>query len=881
MKKAIAILMIALMVLPIAAALVSYAGYVQQITVQRLVDDQAAVQSLEQGQSQARLFGFNNPDLVNTLKQKGFNVVTAASGMVDILVNPANQCSNGMKNIFADRNARLALEFLVPRDQIVSQIYKGLAIPLIIPWSPYEPDYPHLAATVVKWEVLIQTKGQDYGVALMEKALKDMGATKGPDGKWYWPNGEPVTVNFIIRTEDQRKQIGDLIANILENRVGIKVNRLYKNFAAAIQIVYRGDPAACEWQLYTEGWGIGGMSRYNYGNFVWFYSSIWGGMPGWGVKSYWNYKNATIDKIAEELDSGAYMNSTNPEQTYWKLVNEGVNLGLEESVRVFIAATEDAYVVNPQLTGILPSPEASPWHTFTYLNLQYPQANVTFTDKYVYSSGWAWNPVGGFQDYYSTVVENALTWPAITNRVTDGLTGWAPANDASWKIVGYNVTVPADAIYYNHTAHKFEKIGNTNEKATVAVVINYNLLGKIKFHDGTTETMADLLAPIYVIFEYSFQDGKNDTRYDPSLASLYSTFLNSFVGVKIINNTAIEVYLNYNNIDKGQIADLASLWTSWPLELYAGMDLLVRYGTPNVQAPANVTPSYVWSVYTADDYHPAVHLLDTYQDDQIVKMLEANKTTPPDWVQQLINLGLLTQQEWEQRVTNLINFYNAHKNLVIGNGPFYLDQYNAAADTAVLKRVADFPVDPAVVAQELQPKTVTMSVETLPVAYNTSGSNIANLTINVNGKPATANDVMVYAILINMKTFNGTFLTVKCVQPGHFVTALPKNLPAGNYRLVILAYPVGYSNPAQQSKSIALIVPPSTTTTTSQSTTSTTQSTTTSQSTTSSSSTSAPAQTSQTTATTTTKSKTPTGTIVAAVIIVIIIIGAAYYAMKK
>lgn len=880
MKKLVAVFMVALMIAPVMVALLSNAAYVQQITVQRIVDDQAAIQSLEQGSSQARLFRIKNPDTINQMKQKGFQVITAASGLVNILVNPANECQNGMKNIFADRNARLALQFLIPRDQIVTQIYKGYAIPVIIPWTPRDPDFPYLAATALKWQAIINAKGQQYGVQLMEKALKDMGASKGADGKWYWSNGQPVTVNFVIRTEDARKQIGDMLANILEQRVGIKVNRLYKNFEAAFKIVYSGNPAACEWQLYTEGWGISGMTRYDYGNFIWFYSSIWGAMPGWLVSSYWNYKNATIDKIANELQSGTYMNSKNPEKEFWKLINEGVNLGIEESVRVFVAATLDAYIANPNLKGIIPSPKAAPWHTFTYMNLQYTQPSVVLTDKYVYASGWAWNPVGGFQDYYSVMVINALTWPGITSRVTDGLTGWAPAHDATWKILGYNVTVPSDAILYDHAKHKYVTAGEDNiTNATVAVEINYKLLGKIKFHDGTTETTADLLAPLYMIFEYSYNDTTNtsvDNRYDSALAGYYSQLLSSFVAVKIVNSTTIITYLNFNNIDKGTIAQTADLWTSWPLELYAGMDLLVRYATPNVQAPANVTPGYVLTIDSSDDYHPAVHLLDTYQDQQMVNLLEQYKANPPDWVKQLIQMGLLTQQEWETRVDNLVNFYNEHHHLVIANGPFYLDSYNAQSDTAVLKRVADFPIQPQQVAQELQPKTVTMQVSGLPVAYNTKGSAIAELKVNVNGNPAKAEDVIIYALLVDTKTFNSTFLTVKYVKPGDFEAILPEDVPAASYQLVVLAYPVGYSFPAESIKTVTLVTPPQTTS--SSTTTTSTQSTSTS---TGSTTTTGQQTTTGSTTTTTTTSKTPVGTIVGAIIVVIIIIGAAYYFMKK
>ncbi|MEB3759737.1 MAG: ABC transporter substrate-binding protein [Desulfurococcales archaeon] len=869
--KTLAIFIVALMVLPIAAALVSSAGYVNTIVFQRIEDDQAAVGSLLFGNSQGRLFRLRSIDLVNRLQEAGFQTIKAASGLTNILVNPTDTCQDGSINIFQNQKARFALQFLVPRGEIVSQIYEGYAIPVILPWTPLDPDYPYLVGTALKWQAIIDAKGEQYGVQLLQQALQELGATQGADGKWYWSNGDPVTVKFVIRLEDQRKDIGDLLANKLENDVGITVERLYNDFAAAFQIVYSGDPSACEWQLYTEGWGITGMTQYDYGNFVWFYSSIWGAMPGWLEPTYWNYHNTTIDEIAQKLDNGDYANETE----FWQLLNEGVDLGIQESVRVFIASTYDFYAVSGDLQGVLPSPKASPWHTFTFMNLQYPEDTVTLTNRYVYASGWAWNPVGGFQDFYSRPVVEAITWPGITSRITDGKTGWSPANTVEWSLERGPVTVDSDAVLYDHAAHQFVTAAEANvTTAKNAVTINYKLLGQIKFHDGTTETEADLLAPLYIIFEYAYDDSTNttvDNRFEGPIAGDYYTFLNSIVAVKVINETTVKVYVNYDHLDPGFIAGVASIWTSYPLELYAAMDLLWQYGQPDIQnVPENVTPKYVWSLDASDEYHPAIHLLDTYQGQQMVDLLQQYKTTPPDWVQQLINLGFLTQAEWEQRVDNLINFFNQHNHMVVANGPFYLDSYDAQNDIATVKRVTDFPVDPATVAAELQPKSVDLQINYDPVNYNTEGTALVTLSVSVNGQPATNEDVKIYAVAVNLETFASTFLTINYQEPGSFEAVLPTNVSEGSYQIVILAYPVGYSNPAQQSVSVTLVTPqPGTTTTTSEQPPETTTTTT-----------PPPEQT------TTTTSGAPeeggvSGTVIAAVVVVIIIIAAAYYFMRK
>ncbi len=879
MKK-LAIFIVALMVLPIAAALVSNAGYVDTIVMQRVEDDQAALGSLLMGNSQGRLFRLRSIELVNRLTSAGFQDIKAASGLTNILVNPTDTCQDGSINLFQNQKARLALQFLVSRGEIVSQIYEGYAIPVILPWTPLDPDYPYLVGTALKWQAIIEAKGSDYGVQLMQEALQELGATQGSDGKWYWSDGTPVTVKFVIRVEDQRRQIGDLLANKLENDIGLTVERLYKDFSAAFQIVYSGDPSACEWHLYTEGWGITGMTQYDYGNFVWFYSSIWGAMPGWLEPTYWNYQNATIDEIAEKLDTGNYTGA----DEFWQLINEGVDLGIQESVRVFVAATYDFYVVSPDVQGVIPSPKASPWHTFTFMNLQYPEDTVTFTNRYVYASGWAWNPVGGFQDFYSRPVVEAVTWPGITSRITDGKTGWSPANSVEYSVERGPVTVSGEALLYDHASHQFVTASDAGiTQAKNAVTINYKLLGQIHFHDGTTETMADLLAPLYIIFEYAYDDSTNtttDTRFEGPLAGDYYTFLNTFVAVEVINDTTVKVYTNYDHLDDGFIASVASIWTSYPLELYAAMDLLWQYGDPGIEgAPENVTPHYVWTLDASDDYHPTIHLLDTSQCDQMVNLLQTYKTTPPDWVQQLIDLGFLTQAEWEQRVDNLINFYNDHGHMLVANGPFYLDSYDAQNDIATLKRVSDFPVSPEVIAAELQPKTVDLEISYEPVNYNTAGTALVTMTVNVNGEPATESDVNIYVVAVNLETFESTFLTVNYQSPGNFEAVLPADVAEGSYQIVVLAYPVGFSNPAQQSVAVTLVTPTETTTTSPETTTTSPGTTTTSPGTTTTSPGTTPTETGTTTETTT--GGGVSGTVVAAVVVVVIIIAAAYYFMRK
>jgi len=889
MKKYLSLLLIALMLIPVVPlyhATAQQGTLVNKITIQRIEDDGTAIQSLQNGETQARLFRIRSIDTAVKLQSQGFTVIKSLSGLVNILVNPANECSNGMFNIFADREARFALQFLVPRKQIVNNIYQGEAYPVVFSYTPLDPDYPYILGTALKWQSIVESKGKAYGLQLLADALKREGATL-QNGKWY-KDGKPVTVKFIIRTEDARKDIGDQLADVLEKEANLTVDRIYKDFSGAFQIVYAGNPGDCEWSLYTEGWGITGMTKYNYGDAVWFYSSIWGGMPGWLESGYWNYANKTIDDLATKLDNGEYKNL----DEFYAMMNKILDLGFQESVRVFIAATYDFYIAAPGMSGFILSPKAQPWNTFTFMNLHYKTDTVKMSNRYVYATGWAWNPVGGWQDFYSRPVVEAVTWPEVTSRLTDGETGWSPANTATWSVQRGNpvLQVPGDALVYDHAAHAWKHVSDIGTlKAKDAITYNFKLLGKLKFHDGTTETLADLFAPLYTLMEYAFDDSTNtttDARAETGLKGDYATFINNFVAIKVVNSTAVTVYSNFTHVDDGYIAQTMSPWTSFPLELYAAMDLAVR----------NHKLTYTDTAAKKTGL-PQIHLLSPDQDTEMLNLLDQAKNNPPDWVQQLINLGLLTMDEWQARVDALKAFYNEYHNLVVGNGPFKVTSYDATNDVITLERVQNFPVSPDAVAAELAPKSVDMTVKSVDIAYNTKGTPVALIDAKINGKPATTDTAMVYALLVNLNNYKATFLKITQVKPGEFKAELPANLPEGQYAFAVLTYPVGYSVPATFQKVLTLQAPPQTTTstTTSTTTTTTTTSTTTSSTTTT---TSTPTQTTSTTSPTQTTSSTPTQTSspsqttakkggsnaalwASIIIIIIIIIGAAWYAMKK
>ncbi|MEM2725173.1 MAG: ABC transporter substrate-binding protein, partial [Candidatus Nezhaarchaeales archaeon] len=255
----------------------------------RRVPVDLAAQALKAGEIDYYIFGLR-PAQAEALKGDPDVVVYyAPAAMVSIILNPA-PAPKGSLNPFSIREVRFALNYLIDRDYVVNQIYKGFAAPMVTFLSQYDPDYVTIYDIIAKYDFKYDPV---TAAAIIDKALTKAGASK-VEGKWYY-NGSPIVINFIIRIEDERREIGDMLASALES-VGFTVNRLYMAFGQAIPIVYGTDPAELQWHLYTEGWGKSVPEKYDYSTISQFGAPWYGWMPGWQEAGYWQYENSTIDE---------------------------------------------------------------------------------------------------------------------------------------------------------------------------------------------------------------------------------------------------------------------------------------------------------------------------------------------------------------------------------------------------------------------------------------------------------------------------------------------------------------------------------------------------------------------------------------------------------
>jgi hypothetical protein len=123
-----------------------------------------------------------------------------------------------------------------------------------------QPMWTFLAPGTMEYDLLKDTLedleaqysyNKNAAQEIIHTEMEKMGAEL-KDGIWHYGDRK-VELIFLIRTEDERKEMGDHIADELES-IGFVVKREYVTVAQAAPIYKDSDPADGLWHLYTNAW---------------------------------------------------------------------------------------------------------------------------------------------------------------------------------------------------------------------------------------------------------------------------------------------------------------------------------------------------------------------------------------------------------------------------------------------------------------------------------------------------------------------------------------------------------------------------------------------------------------------------------------------------
>jgi len=707
--------------------------FLDEVLVTKEPDSWAAVQQLKEDALDVYAFGLDDPALyAEVLSDPSLTSVESLCPFNDFTFNPVGPIfpGTGKLNPFSVPRFREAMHWLIDRDYIAEEIMGGLAVPQYTCLHSAGADaverYPDLIAALEAKYAHDPGKAE----AVITQEMERLGAVL-EDGRWVH-NGDPVELIFVIRTEDERKEMGDYFADLLEG-LGFTVTRQYGTLLE-LSPVWRGDPTRGVFHIYTGGWSNTIISRDEYDSFGAFYTNLWSAMgPLWQA-----YKNDPVFyEAAEKLWNRDYTTMEERRQLFEVCLRGS----MEDNVRMFLV-TDKRF--SPMRDDVRLAGDAVGGLSGLFSYYRYTGSNATTGG--VGSSMWAltahfvddagkpiaggtlrvampdvltnpWNPVAGSNVAYDTFpiratgdqglqsdTRTGLRWPGRLERAEVFVQTGLPmeVTNTEWCSLQFvpEIQVPLDAwANWDATEQRFitaqERFGPGGAAALMKSVSYYPKdIFEIPLHDGSTLSMGDFI--LYTILQ--FDRGKEASAiHDESYAGQLDAFMETFKGVRFITDDPdygliVEHYSDHWQVD----AELCvatwfpaylgipfdwyptsyspSVWHTIALGIKAEEDKALAFS----QAKASAL-GVEWMSFIAG---PSLPFLRNY--------LTSAKAT--NYIPYESTMGLyVTEAEAAERWSNLEEWYSDKGHFWVGSGPFYLEEADTTEKTIRLKRFEDYP----------------------------------------------------------------------------------------------------------------------------------------------------------------------------------------------
>jgi peptide/nickel transport system substrate-binding protein len=629
--------------------------YFDSIKFIQYIDGNVALEEIRSGNLDTYFFRVPLEQASSVYDDPKLMVYEKSGGSFGFLLNPAPSNSSKSLNPFQFREIRFAMNYLINRNFVVGEILRGYGKVQIDPFGVSSPEFESILPVVKSFGF---EHNPNLADSVINEVLTSAGANKAK-GKWYFQGG-PITIKLLIRSDDiARKSMGELLSFELE-KLGFTVYREYGDLNKANSVIYGSDPQQFQWNIYTEAFGgTSAFVRYNPVVPSQMYAPYFGRMPGWQNPSFWNYENETINRITQRIE---FSNFTTLEEREI-LLNQAVKMGIQESVRIYVAQTIDPYVAVSSIKGLINDFGAGIPSRISLINAHSVANNNTLKVgvKQIYQG--AWNGVAGCSDIYCTYVLSLISDPATfrnpyLGEVIPVRTVWTNISTAGPL---NKLAVDPGALVWNASNQKWVNIGS-NESSTSAV--SFQLMYS-NWHNGEPMTKADLLYSMYFPVEWGTITGSNDTTSDPEYTAQAQVVLPLLKGVKFLNDNHLISFVDFWHFDDKEIADFASVWSSSPWEIMAAAERLVEDGKFAFSRSEATVRNVDWLSLIIPSHADAIA--------QELEMMKSEGFIPNSLK------GIVTKQQAIHRYDATIQWIIQHRHAVIGNGPFILDYYDPTA----------------------------------------------------------------------------------------------------------------------------------------------------------------------------------------------------------
>lgn len=707
----------------------------------------AAISRLEANDIQAYFSGSANPEVARRVRRsQALTSVESHGSYAEITFNPVGPRFPAARlNPFAVPRIREAMNWLVDREYITREIMGGTGSPRYLPIGTVVPDYARLADVARTLELRYAPNPQRARSVITEEMGK-LGATL-VGGKWRF-RGQPVTLIFLIRTEDERRQVGDYIAGLLES-IGFRVERRYGRAAELGPLWISGDPAAGRWHLYTGSWTSVVTSRDDADTFDYFYTARGLSDPLWQA-----YKpSKEFDTASKTLAQRRFR--TLEERR--KLFGRALGLAMQDSARIWLyeristwPRRTDVQLVSDISGGV----SGSLLWPYTLRITDRPGGTVKIAVPSMLTDPW--NPIGGSDWIFDTTLYNATQDHATLYNPFTGLgmpqrfqraevfvqQGLPVTKSADWVTLTFvpAIRVPPDAIIsWDAKAQRFITVGEKyprglSAKTKAVAYFPKDLFEKSQWHDGSRLSLGDMLLSLIVAFDRAMPAS---AIFDPSVVPAFESFQETFRGLRIasVNPLIVESYSDSWLLDAEEIAHGAAdaLWPSCgsgpcPWHTLALGIRVEAAGAATFTAAKAAQRKVERMNYIAG---PTLALLDRQMEAARVENAIPYRPTLSRYI---------TAEEARERWTSLARWREARGHYWIGLGPFLLQRVAPVEKIVELRRFDRFP-DPAARWIAFDEPRIPAVTGSGPAAVKLGGEARFDVRITFKGRPYAPSDI--------------------------------------------------------------------------------------------------------------------------------------------
>lgn len=566
---------VALLTLPAAAGAQGQrvGAWVDAVVAVEEPGDAAAVRRLEANDLHAWFSATANPEIANRIRQSRTLRSAVSYGQTNELTfNPVGPLFPGTDrlNPFAVPRIREAMNWLVDRRHIAQEIMGGMGVPRWLPINTAFPDYARLADVARRLEIRYRHDPERARSVITEEMQK-LGANL-VGGRWQF-RGRPVTITFLIRVEDERRQIGDYVAGLLE-QLGFVVERRYGRAADLNPLWIVQDPAEGRWHVYTGGWISTVIDRDQADNFDFFYTQRGLARPLWQA-----YRpSPEFDRLADRLSKRDFRSVGERA----RLMARALELALQDSVRLWLVERQSVWPwrAELELVGDLAGGLSGSF-LWPYTVRFRGRAGGVVRIGVPSILPEPWNPIGGSNWIFDTTLYRATQdYPLIANphtglperqrveRVEITVKQGLPVTKSSdWIELRFapTIRVPGDAIIgWDSRAQRFVTVREKHPQGLEALVkstvyFEKDLFRKVQWHDGNRLSLGDIVLGWILTFERA---DEHSPLFDRSYVPSFQSFMETFRGFRIVSEDPLvaEFYSTSWTMDAELMTAAGSFW---------------------------------------------------------------------------------------------------------------------------------------------------------------------------------------------------------------------------------------------------------------------------------------------------------------------------------